>query len=127
MKLKIYIPSAVFLEAEVLKVMAESPRGHFCLLPRHIDVVTALVPGILSYVTAAEERFVAVDSGILVKKGDEVLVSTRHAAGGTLGELKREVDRMLVDIDEHERKTRSSVARLEADFVRRFVEFGKNR
>lgn len=128
MKLKIYIPSAVFLEEDVLKVIAESPKGSFCLLPRHIDYVMALVPGILSYTTMKEEEcFTAVDSGLLVKQGDRILVSTRNAVSGALGELKQEVDRMIFEVDEHEKKTRSSVARLEADFVRRFVEFGKSR
>jgi F-type H+-transporting ATPase subunit epsilon len=124
MELEIYVPDAVFLQTRVQKVIAESPAGSFCLLPRHIDYVTALVPGILTYTTDGSEFFVAVDNGILIKQGKTVSVSTRQAVSGPLGELKNEVERMLHDIDEHEKKTRSSVARLEADFVRRFIEFG---
>ena len=48
------------------------------------------------------------------------------AIKGELGELKNEVEKMMMDVDERERKARSAVARLEADFVRRMVEFGKN-
>lgn len=127
MKLAIYLPTAVFLEKKVRKVIAESPRGYFCLLPHHIDYVTALVPGILSYTVQEKEFFVAVDRGILIKQGAEVSVSTRSAAAGALGDLKKEVQRLILDVDEHEKNTRSSVARLEANFIRRFLEFGKNR
>ena len=42
------------------------------------------------------------------------------------GILKEAVEKLILAVDERERKTRSAVARLEADFVRRLVEFGKN-
>lgn len=127
MKLKIFLPSEVFLETTVIKVVAEGPEGSFGLLPRHIDMATALVPGIL--VLGAEtgnETFIAVDGGILVKEGDIVSIATRRAVQGELGKLKETVESFLTDVDEREKKARSAVARLEADFVRRFVEFGKN-
>jgi F-type H+-transporting ATPase subunit epsilon len=127
LKLRIFQPSRLFLETEATRVVAEGPDGGFGLLPRHIDVAVALVPGLLSYTsTAGEERFVALNGGILVKQGDVVSVATRMAIKGELGALKEAVERLLSEVDERERKTRSAVARLEADFVRRFVEFGKN-
>jgi F-type H+-transporting ATPase subunit epsilon len=127
MRLKISLPSGAFMDEETIKIVAESPRGEFCLLPRHVDYVTALIPGILSYHTAqGEEVFLAVDHGILVKQGDHVFVSARHALQGALGELDTEVDRMISEVDEKETATRTSVARLEAGFVRRFLEFGKS-
>ena len=61
-----------------------------------------------------------------MKQGEEVRIATRMAVSGELGVLREAVDRFLSAVDERERKTRSAVARLEADFVRRFVEFGKN-
>ncbi len=50
MKLRVYTPSDIFLDREVKKVVAESPAG-FCILPRHVDYVTALTTGILLYLT----------------------------------------------------------------------------
>jgi F-type H+-transporting ATPase subunit epsilon len=127
MRLKVFQPSEVFLEETVTKVVGESPAGSFGILPRHIDMVIALVPGILSYEThEEEERFLALDGGILVKEGDEVSVATRLAVRGELGILRATVEKMMSEVDEKEKKARSAVARLEADFVRRFVEFGKN-
>jgi F-type H+-transporting ATPase subunit epsilon len=121
------MPSEVFLHAEVTKVVGEGPQGSFAILPRHVDMTTALVAGILIYeIKDGGERFLALDGGILVKKGDEVSIATRMAVKGELGALKVTVDRFTSEVDERERKTRSAVAKLEADFVRRFVEFGKN-
>jgi len=127
LRLKIFLPSNVFMDEEVNKVVGEGHEGSFCLLPRHIDYVTALVPGILSYETAAGEKdFLAVHGGTLVKRGNQVLVSTRLAVRGVLGELQKELKKMVSVVDEREKMTRSACARLEADLVRRFVEFGKN-
>jgi F-type H+-transporting ATPase subunit epsilon len=126
MMLRVFVPSQVFEVAEVDEVVAEGPQGSFALLPRHIDVASALVPGILIWITPeGEERFLAVDEGVLVKQGDEVFVSVRAAARGELGELREAVVRMTQDIDEKDRAAQSAVARLEASFVRRFLELGK--
>ncbi len=126
MRLKVYAPSDIFLDREVKKVVAESPAGSFCILPRHIDYVTALTTGILSYLTPEdEEAFLALDEGVLVKQGNEVQVAAEWVIGGELGELRRQIEHMMSDAGEREKKTRSSMARLEADFIRRFMEFGK--
>ena len=115
------------MSTEVNKVVAESPRGSFCILPRHIDTATALVPGILAYLNnAGEESFLAVNGGILVKQGDKVLIATRMAIKGELGTLRKKVEEFMDKVDEKERRTQSSLARLEADFIHRFVEFGKD-
>jgi len=125
--LTLFLPSEVFLEAEVSKVIGESAEGSFCLLPRHIDYLTALVPGILSYILpSGQENFLAVDGGLLVKQQDRVLVVTRRAVRGALGQLQQEVESMLFDLDDKEKSTRTALARLEAGILRRFMEFGKN-
>jgi len=128
MLLKIYLPATCFLEKQVLKVKGESPLGEFCLKPRHIDYVTALVPGLFSYVTAeGTEFFLAVDNGTLVKQGDQVFVATRRAVAGELGRLNVEIERLLTAQDERERRNRADVAQLEAGFLRRFLEFSRRR
>jgi F-type H+-transporting ATPase subunit epsilon len=124
MKLKVLLPTEVLIDLEVSKVCAEAENGSFCLLPRHIDFVAALVPGLLSIETeSGQETFLAVDEGILVKCGPEVLVSTRHAVQGPdLGDLKKTVEQEFRVLDEREKQTRSVLARLEASFVRRFIK-----
>lgn len=124
MALKVLLPKKVVVEQSVRKVVAEGQNGSFCLLPRHIDFVSALVPGLLEYETAAgEEAFLAIDEGILVKCGAEVLVSTRNAAqGADLGQLQLLIREQFAELDEREKQTRSALAKIEVDFMRRFLE-----
>jgi F-type H+-transporting ATPase subunit epsilon len=116
------------VDQEVAKVTAEAENGSFCLLPRHIDFVAALVPGILRFESSGgKEQFLAVDEGILVKCGQEVSVSTRNAVQGSeLGTLMRTVEEQFEVLDDRERVTRSALAKLEADLVRRFMDLGKH-
>ena len=126
MRLRVYLPHKVLVDVEVGKVIAEAEDGSFCLLPRHIDFVASLVPGIMSYVRldSGHEEFLAVDEGILVKNGSEVTVSTRNAMrSGDLGALKRAVEEEFVALDDEELRARSIIARLETDFVRSTMRF----
>ncbi len=124
MQLKVLLPTAVLVDEPVVKVIAEAENGSFCLLPRHVDFVAALVPGLLSFTTAeGVEEFLAVDEGILVKQGDDVRVSVINGVrGGALAELRALVTQQFERLDERERRARSALARMEADFVRRFIE-----
>ncbi len=127
MQLTIYEPSDIFLDVTVTKIVGEGPAGSFGILPRHIDFVTALVPGILAYETDnGKEEFLAVKGGILVKQKNHVRVVTLMAVKGKLGELKQALKQMITVVDEQEKKARTAVAKLEANFIRRFMELGKN-
>ncbi|MBU0730613.1 MAG: F0F1 ATP synthase subunit epsilon [Proteobacteria bacterium] len=124
MILRILLPTAKFLEEKVAKIKGEGLEGEFCLKPRHIDYSTALSPGIFSYITAnGKEHFLAIDQGILVKQGDEVMIATRSTVAGELGQLNREVENMLIEKQEREKQGRSAVAKLEIGFIKRFLEF----
>jgi len=126
MKLKILLPYQVYAEIDdVSRIVVETPQGSFGLLPRRLDCVAALEPGILTYETKTQgEVYVAVDEGILVKAGTDVLVSVRNAIGGTdLGTLRDAVARDFVNLDENERQVRAVLARLESGFVRHFTEY----
>ncbi|HTD17724.1 MAG TPA: F0F1 ATP synthase subunit epsilon [Chthoniobacterales bacterium] len=126
MTLKVLLPFQVFLEQDrVTRMVAETSGGSFGLLPHRLDCTAALLPGILTYETAdAGEAFVAVDAGVLVKTGSQVLVSVRNAIGGTdLGELRAAVEREFLGLDEQEKSVRVALARLETGFIRRFMEY----
>ena len=124
MNLKVLLPAEVLVHEDAAKVTAEAHNGSFCLLPKHVDFVAALVPGILSFETAGgREAFVAVDEGILVKCGEEVMISTRNAVRGTdLGQLRRTVEERFKVLDDREKTARSAMVKIEAGFVRRFLE-----
>tara|TARA_R110002073_G_scaffold115200_1_gene252802 strand:+ start:1029 stop:1418 length:390 start_codon:yes stop_codon:yes gene_type:complete len=126
MNLKILLPFMVFAEkTDVLRIVAESRSGSFGLLPRRLDCVAPLAPGILVFETKAEgEVYVAVDEGIMVKTGIDVLVSVRNAIGGRdLGQLREAVEQEFLNLDEQEKSVRSVLAKLESGFVRRLVKF----
>jgi F-type H+-transporting ATPase subunit epsilon len=124
MRLQILLPTEVLVDQTVNKVIAEAENGSFCLLPHHVDFVAALVPGILCFCGHDEiEHYVAVDQGILVKCGREVFVSTANGVQGTdLARLQNLIEERFLELDEHERKARSALARLEAGTLRGFRE-----
>ena len=124
MRLRIYIPSRLMIDTDVTKVTAESLHGTFCILPRHVDCAAVLVAGLLSYQRSdtGREEFLAVDQGILVKRGPDVRVSARKAVGGTaLESLEKEVRSGIQELNEQEAKTRSIIAKLEIDFIRKAI------
>lgn len=127
MRLKILLPTHTLVDEAINKVTAEAENGSFTLLPRHVDFVTSLIPGLLIFKTeAGEEVFLAVDGGLLVKHGAEVRVSTRNAMrGASLTRLRETVEKEFHNLDEQEKKARSALLRLETDIVRRFIELGK--
>ena len=125
MILRILIPTKVLIEKTIDKIVAEGKNGYFCLLPNHVDFVSALAPGVLSYFDEEGEHYVAVDQGILVKTGDEVLVSTRRGIPGTsLEKLDREIEKTFKSVDEKEKTADMAIRKLEAGVIRKFMEIG---
>jgi F-type H+-transporting ATPase subunit epsilon len=134
MQLKVLVPSGVFADLRgVSRIVATSAAGSFALLPRRLDCVAVLVPGIFTYAvgadgvaaaTGAADVYLAVDEGVLVKTGDDVLVSVRRAiAGATLTELRAAVTREFLTLDADERAARAAMRQLESGFIGRFAEF----
>lgn len=126
MNLKILLPFQVFADKSgVKRIVVETREGSFGLLPLRQDCVAALSPGILVYETESEgENYVAVDEGVLVKTGPDVLVSVRRAmAGRDLRQLRESVEQEFLELDEEERSARSVMAKLETGFLRRFANF----
>ena len=109
----------------VSRIVAETHEGSFGLLPRRLDCVATLAAGILIFETKTEgEAYVAVDEGVLVKTGSDVLVSVRNAIAGTdLGQLREAVRREFLHLDERERSVRSVLAKMEGDLMRRMATF----
>ena len=124
MHLKILVPTEVFAdETGVSAIVAETGQGSFGLLEHRLDCVAALAPGILTYTTEHGVVYLAVDEGVLVKTGADVLVSVRHAIGGTnLGQLHDAVKREFLMLDEEERSVRAAITKMEIGFIGRFAE-----
>lgn len=124
MRLKVLLPTEILVDEPVVKIVAEAPNGAFALLPRHVDLAAALVPGLLAFTTAdGREHVMAVYEGVLVKCGSDVLVSTMNAVRGVeTNELGRAVTARFQQLDDEQRVGRAALARLEAGALRRFLE-----
>lgn len=130
MHLKLLLPYRVFADkGDVLRIVADTTQGSVGILPNRLDCSAALVPGIFCYETRADGTvYVAVDEGVLVKAGADVLVSVRRAvAGKDLGQLQEAVKRDFLTMDEKEHDVRAALERMEGGFIRRFSEFQDER
>ncbi len=127
--LKVMTPTQTLVDETATQVHAEGLEGAFCLRPRHRDWVAALAPGIVGFTTpAGREQFLAVDQGVLSKRGAEVLIAVRRAVReGDLRRLRQVVDTEFRQLDEQEKAARGALARLEAGMIRRFLQWGEGR
>jgi F-type H+-transporting ATPase subunit epsilon len=129
MRLRILLPYRIFACVEgVTRVVVMTPAGSFGLLPHRLDCATVLSPGLLSYWTsAAGETHLAVDVGVLVKTGADVLVCVRHAiAGADLGGLREAVEQEFLNLSEQEKSIRTTLAQLESGLIRGFLELRRD-
>ena len=124
MRLKVLLPTKVLVDEEVRKIGLEAEDGELTLLPHHIDLTTAVPPGVLAFdLPNGREEFVAVGEGVLVKCGEEVLVSTRKGVrGAELGKVRERVQEELEKRDQQAETARTSLNKIEATFVHRFIE-----
>lgn len=125
MRMQVLLPFEIFLElADVSRIVAETSAGYYGILPHRLDCVATLVPGILTYESARDgELYLATDEGVIVKTGRDVIVAARNAiASRTLEGLREVVEREFLRLDEREKSMRSVLAKLEKNFLRRFLE-----
>ncbi|WP_339719081.1 F0F1 ATP synthase subunit epsilon [Marinomonas primoryensis] len=126
MTLKVLLPYKVFAEAhQVKRIVAMTHEGAFGILPNRLDCVAALSAGILVFeAEGAEETYLAVDEGVLVKTGLDVRVSVRNAMSGMgLDALRAAVEKEFMQLDEQERSLRSVLTKMESGFIQRLVAF----
>jgi F-type H+-transporting ATPase subunit epsilon len=128
MQVKILLPHQVFAElTDVSSLVIDTPKGSFGILPNRLDCITPLVPGILTYQTGNQDsHYIAIDEGIFVKTGKQVMISIRRAIkGNTLDELKKTVEREFLNLDQEQQELRSVLAKLESGFLKQFSALAK--
>ncbi len=130
MKLQVVLPTRVFLQRNDLSHMSiDTPTGNLGFLPQRLDCVVPISPGILAYRhTATEvEEYIAVDTGILIKTGNQIVVSVHHAvASANLAELEQIIHAEFEQLSEQEKLVRSISAGIETKLIRRFIELRRD-
>ena len=121
--LEVLTPARVVVDERASKVSAEAGNGSFTMLPRHIDFTASLVAGLLTYTVGEEEHLLAVEAGVLVKRGRSIRVATGAAIeGDDVLSMQRRLRASHKDTTESEQRTRKVLAHLETDAFRRLLE-----
>ncbi len=128
MRLKILLPYRVFADIKnVSRIVMDTSKGSYGLLPQRLDCVAALVPGIFTYeVENKGLQYLAIDEGVLVKTAANVVLSVRNAIGGKdLGELHKSIEKEFLTLDEEEKNVRTVMAKMESGFIYGMKKFHK--
>lgn len=121
--LKLLLPFDLLVdEPEVKRMVIMTTGGSYGIWPNRLDCIACLEPGILTYETSTnEEHFVAVDEGIIVKTGEEVVVSVHNGIiGADLGTLHQAIERDFLEKRKTQNDLNTVLAKLERSFVRSF-------
>lgn len=125
-ELTLLLPDRVLLSTSASRLGGEAENGSFVVLPRHVDFATALVPGILYYQQGESQHFVAIGSGLLVKREATVWVSVLQAIqSDDLEQLDRVIEQEFRQLDEREKQAQTALTRLEVSFMRGLANIGR--
>lgn len=128
MHLKILLPYGVLLSTDkVTRMVVETQSGSYGFWPNRLDCTAALVPGILTYETPTDGVvYIAIDEGVAIKTGRNVVVSVRNAiTGKELGKLRESVEDEFLNIEEREKNVRTAMSKLESGFIQNFQQLLK--
>ncbi|MBP5344297.1 MAG: F0F1 ATP synthase subunit epsilon [Alphaproteobacteria bacterium] len=124
MELKVVTPTEIILSCPVQKITIEGIDGFRCFLPKHIDFITALKPGIMTYLTQDNKlKYVACNQGLFVKCGNQVSVSTPWAViSDNLEHLKQHIKQAFQEMEQERKEVGVSMARLEIGLTKGLMQ-----
>ncbi len=120
LELEILAPDRVLLTARVVAIQAADASGRFGLRSGHEDFLTVLVPCVLRFSPEdGDERFAAVDGGVLLLERGRVAITTRDAViADRLDQVADAAAAMLEARRQAELSARSGFAELETALIR---------
>ncbi|MCQ2965786.1 MAG: F0F1 ATP synthase subunit epsilon [Alphaproteobacteria bacterium] len=133
MHLKTLMPTGVVVDEEISRIRFEAKDGSRTFLPRHVDFVTAIAQGIVSYNPLKngieqEEVFMACDEGILVKQADMVYLSVRRAVmNNSLEVLVKTIGEEFKKAEEERKISQTALARLEVNLTQGIMHLKSKR
>ncbi len=81
LKLKVITPKKIVLEEEILSVTAPTESGEITVLPRHMNLFTLLVEGVIKIKKTSGEDYLAIGGGYLQTDGKEINILVSRAYG----------------------------------------------
>jgi len=128
LQLKILVPDAVILDTRVTSVQAADSTGRFGLRSGHEAFVTVLAPSLLVYTNEqGEERYAAVDGGVLMLEGERVSVVTREAVlAERLEDIAERAAAILDARRRQEHHARAEFDELQTALVKQLARVGKS-
>jgi F-type H+-transporting ATPase subunit epsilon len=132
MRLLVTTPLDVVVDApDVTYVRAEDASGAFGILDRHADLVTVLIPSVVSWRdSSAKDHHIAVLGGVLMVSGGRfVEIASRQAVGeDELSGLESAVLKRFAEETSHAEETGATAARLHTAMmyqIQRYLDAGR--
>jgi len=122
--LRVITPTEIVLSCPIQKITIEGIEGFRTLLPKHMDFITALKPGIMTYMTQDSQiQYLACNQGLCVKCGDTVSISTPWAIiSDNLSHLKIRIKQAFQEMEQERKEVGVSLARLEIGLTKGLMQ-----
>jgi F-type H+-transporting ATPase subunit epsilon len=128
LKLEIVTPEGVVYSKDVDMVTLPALQGQIGVLPRHIPLMTQILPGEMIARTGLHETFLAVGEGLVYITGDRVSILTDMAvAAENIDEAKAEEARQRAAARLREKVSDEEVASVNAALARSLAQLNVKR
>lgn len=123
LKLEIVTPAAVVYEKDVHLVTLPAADGQIGIFPRHVPLLTRVVPGEIIVRIDGQEEFLAVGEGLVEITGDHVAIVTDMAvAAKDIDEAKAEEARQRATARLRDKASDEEVATTNAALARSLAQ-----
>ncbi|OGK52539.1 ATP synthase F1 subunit epsilon [Candidatus Roizmanbacteria bacterium RIFCSPLOWO2_01_FULL_44_13] len=109
LKLKIITPKKVVKEEEVFSVTVPTSQGEITILPRHVNLFSLLVEGIVKVKKEKGEELLGIGGGYVQTDGEKIVVLVSRAYG------QSEIDENLIKEAVEEAKNIIKTSKNEAE------------
>ena len=128
LRLEIVTPGAVVYSEDVEMVTLPGGEGQLGILPRHVPLMTQMLPGEMIVRKGGQDRFLAVGEGFVEITGDRVAILTDMAvAAESIDEAKAEEARQRAQARLRERMSAEEVASVNAALARSLAQLSVKR
>ena len=123
LKLEIVTPAGTVYSEDVERVTLPGVAGQMGIYPRHVPLITQMVPGEMIVHKDGRDVFVATGEGLIEVTGNRVAILTDLAiAADRIDEAKAEEARQRAEARLHEKLSDEELAAVNASLTRSLVQ-----